>query len=124
MMLGQIRTLGASVCERPDGLGGECAPLLVRALHSLGFSTESLSSAKKEGTAAAVPSFLAEASKSKPNTPSWDSETSLCLLPRFLAARPSGLLEYKMQNPNRLGSDLRVLVEARGVEPLSENTLI
>ena len=28
-------------------------------------------------------------------------------------------VEYKMQNPNRLGSDLRALVEIRGVEPLT-----
>ena len=47
-----------------------------------------------------------EAKAPKPNTPSCDEETVLSELFRYLAARPSGL------------------VEARGVEPLSENLLI
>ncbi len=46
---------------------------------------------------------LVEARQLKTNIPSWDEETSLRLLPRILAARPSGL------------------VEVRGIEPLSEN---
>ena len=47
-----------------------------------------------------------EAKAPKPNSPSYDKETILSELPRYLAARPSGL------------------VEARGVEPLSENPSI
>ena len=31
------------------------------------------------------------------------------------------MVELNAQNPNLKGSDLRVLVEARGIEPLSEN---
>ena len=49
---------------------------------------------------------MVEARQSKPNIPSWDKETSLHLLSRYLAARPSGL------------------VDATGVEPVSENLLI
>ena len=36
---------------------------------------------------------MVEARQSKPNIPSWDKETSLHLLSRYLAARPSGLYE-------------------------------
>lgn len=50
--------------------------------------------------------FFVEARQSKPNIPSWDMETSLHLLPRYLAARPSGL------------------VETTGIEPVSKNPLI
>ena len=41
---------------------------------------------------------------------------------RKTKSTPAGafvLVEHKMQNPNRLGSDLRALVEIRGVEPLT-----
>ncbi len=49
---------------------------------------------KQQGHKASV-AFFVDASESKPNTPSWDAETSLHLLPRFLAARPSGLVEMR-----------------------------
>ena len=49
--------------------------------------------------------FFVEATAPKPNSPSCDVETILSELPRCLAARPSGL------------------VEATGVEPVSENPL-
>ena len=49
--------------------------------------------------------FFVEAKAPKPNSPSCDAETILSEPPRCLAARPSGL------------------VEATGVEPVSENPL-
>ncbi len=52
------------------------------------------------------PSGLVEVRQSKPNTPSWVEKTNLHLLPRYLAARPSGL------------------VDATGIEPVSKNPLI
>ncbi len=41
-----------------------------------------------------------------------------CTLP-IIGSGSLPLVEHKKQNPNRLGSDLRVLVETSGLEPLT-----
>ena len=49
----------------------------------------------KKALAEASAFLMVEARQSKPDTPSCDKETSLHLISRYLAARPSGLVETR-----------------------------